>query len=411
MSQPYSHPHSQSHSKHSQSSSYSQPQFPPQPQSQLTEIQLRDSLTKAVDQHNKTYSKSFSLHVRWEDDNTEGQRDSDNFKAFLAVFGFPPPSTLILDMKDVSPGWTLQAKAMSMFQEALNYAPQGRSVCFIHYAGHGTIGPNDELLFTSASGNKSINSNWLIDGCATDLMLPYDAAVDVIVILDCCYSYLATKGTQPVSRSVDILAAVDANAPGAFVPGQRVSFSAKLATKVAQLKGAGPQTIDMAELITILRAESPQRKPTHAVPLGVSSARLPFPGSAPGARPAGPPALRAVFSIKVDKNFSDQELCNLTAWLHSLSPNVGLTLDGVYKTNSTAFIFQGSYAIYSKLKGLPSVKLIFECYAPNRLPSVLADTPSGSPACEPSQGPSKDPQGSPSRGHRFGGSENIPFRY
>ncbi|KAL1855091.1 hypothetical protein Plec18170_004507 [Paecilomyces lecythidis] len=202
------------------------------------------------------------------------------------------------------------------------------------------------------------------------MLFPYDSLIDVVIVLDCCYSCLAPKAAQPVSRSVEILAAADANARGAHVPGERVSFSAELAAKVAQLKETGRQTIDMAELIAIVRAESPERKPTHTMPLGISSACLPFPGSVPGAaHPAGPPTLRAVFGIKVDQDFSDQELRDLIGWLHSLNPNVGLTLEGVYKTSSTGFIFQGSYAIYSKLKGLPSVKLIFECSTPNYLPS------------------------------------------
>ncbi|KAJ9235831.1 hypothetical protein DTO169E5_5994 [Paecilomyces variotii] len=401
---------SHSHSR-SQSSSHSQPPPQPQSQTQLTETQFRDSLEKAVDQHGKVYSKSFALHVRWEEDNTEAQRDCDNFRNFLAAFGFPAPVILTLEKKDPAPGWKLQEKATKMFEAALNYSPQGRCICFIHYTGHGTVGPHDNLFFTSASGNKTINANLLIDQFVAPGMFSYDALVDVVIVLDCCYSYLATKSTKPVKRSVDILAAVDANAPGAFIPGQRVSFSAKLATKVAQLKGMGRETVDMAELIAILRAESSQRKPTHAVPLGVTSARLPFPGSTPGLRPSGPPALRAVFGIEVDRDFSDQELRNLMGWLRSLSPNVGLTLDGVYKTSSTGFVFQGSYAVYSQLKGLPSVKLLYECSTPNLLPSVRAGTPSGSPARAPPQGPSKDPQGPSPKGHRFSGSENIPFRY
>ncbi|GAD96158.1 conserved hypothetical protein [Paecilomyces variotii No. 5] len=195
-------------------------------------------------------------------------------------------------------------------------------------------------------------------------MLPSDVLVDMVFILDCCYSYLETKYIQPVSRSVDILAAADANAPGVCVLGERVSFSAKLAAKVAQVRETGHETINMAELVAILRAESPQQKPTHAVPVGVSSACLLFPGSAPGAHPTGPPALRAVFGLEVNREFSDQELRDLMEWLESLGPNNGLTLEGVYKTSSTAFVFQGSYAVYSQLKGLPSVKLLFDYRPP-----------------------------------------------
>lgn len=49
------------------------------------------------------------------------------------------------------------------------------------------------------------------------------------------------------------------------------------------------------------------------------------------------------------------------------------------------FVLQGSYAVYSKLKGLPSVKLLFECSCGNRLPSVFA----GTPDVRSSHGPSR----------------------
>ncbi|KAJ9211241.1 hypothetical protein DTO166G4_7164 [Paecilomyces variotii] len=356
--------------------------------SQLTESELRHSLTTAVDQHAKIYTKSFSLHIRWEDD-TEAQRDCDNFQSFLAAFGFSPPSIVTLETKDWTHGWTVFEKTTSMLREAFKFSTQGRCICFIHYAGHSVVGPNNTIRFTSALGTRSLDADWLITTFSTDEGgLPYDAPVDIVYVLDCRYSFLRTKSAQPVSRSVDVLAAIDTNAPRAFVPDQRVSFSAKLAEKVTDLKETGRQTIDMAELIAMLRTELSQRKPTHAVPLGVSSACLSFPGSsAPRAYPADPPALRAVFSVEVDKDFSDQDLRNMMEWLHSLGPYAGLILDAVYRTSSTGFgfVLQGSYAVYSKLKGLPSVKLLFECSGGNCLPSVLA----GSPDVRSPRGPSR----------------------
>ncbi|KAJ9324527.1 hypothetical protein DTO027B5_7336 [Paecilomyces variotii] len=96
-----------------------------------------------------------------------------------------------------------------------------------------------------------------------------------------------------------------------------------------------------------------------------TSACLSFPGSsAPKACPADP-VLRAVFGIEVDKDFSDQD---------SLGPNAALTLDAVYRTSSMGFgfVLQGSYAVYSKLKGLPSVKLLFECSGGSNNGYILA---------------------------------------
>ncbi|KAJ9301990.1 hypothetical protein DTO271G3_856 [Paecilomyces variotii] len=351
--------------------------------SHLTESEFRNSLTTAVDQHAKIYTKSFSLHIRWEDD-TEAQRDCDNFQSFLVTFGFSPPTIVTLETKDWTHGLTLHERNTNMLREAFKFSTQGRCVCFIHYAGHSIVGPNNTIHFSSTSGTRSLNINWFITTFLTDGELPCNVPVDIVLILDYCYSFLGTKSAQPVSRSVDVLAAaaVGTNARGAFVPDQRISLLAKLAAKVAYLKETGHQTIDMAELVAMLRTKSPQQKPTHAVPLGVSSACLSFPRlSTPRAYPANPPAFRTVFIIKVMKDFSHQDLRNMMEWLHSLGPHAGLTLDAVYETG---FILQGSYAVYSKLKGLPSVKLLFECSGVNRLPSVLA----GSSVARLSDGPS-----------------------
>jgi hypothetical protein len=148
---------------------------------------------------------------------------------------------------------------------------------FFHYAGLGIPGPNDTLFFTSASGLKLFIAESLFFHVGLDsVILDNNSPVDVVFILDCCYSFLATKAAKPVGRIVEILAAVDANTPGAFIPGQRVSFTGKLATKAAFLKGQGYQSVELAETMSFIRAESPVKKPSHTVTIGNSSVRLWF---------------------------------------------------------------------------------------------------------------------------------------
>lgn len=51
--------------------------------------EFRTLITSAVEQHSRSYAQSFSLHVRWKDDNTEAQRTvrifslSSTLSAFL----------------------------------------------------------------------------------------------------------------------------------------------------------------------------------------------------------------------------------------------------------------------------------------------------------------------------------------
>ncbi|KAN0080712.1 hypothetical protein V8E54_003916 [Elaphomyces granulatus] len=186
--------------------------------------------------------------------------------------------------------------------------------------------------------------------------------VDVLFVLDCCASFLATKGATITSRI-----------PRALVPGQAVSFAAKLATKLAYLKGQGVSSVEVAELITALRVESPARKPTHMVRLGTTSVQLQFPSSIIS-RSMGALKLRAVFQIHVNDDFTLDELKGVAQWIHSLSPRVKLNLEGVFDTGSTCFIFQSSFALFSRLNGIPGVSLICESMGPNRLDEMNTAT-------------------------------------
>lgn len=248
-------------------------------QARVSKDDFEKALTTATEQHFRSYTQSFALHVRWEDDNTEAERDCRNFQSFLHSVGFGTPEVLELSRDDTTPGWTAVSKFAEILNAANKAASNGRCIIFFHYAGHGIQGHNDTLLFTSASGLKSFNAGRLFSDVDSDsVILDDNSPVDVVFILDCCYSFLATKAAKPVGRIVEILAAVDANTPGAFIPGQRVSFTAKLATKAASLKGQGYQSIELAEIMSFIRAELPIKKPSHTVRIGNSSVRYGFLG-------------------------------------------------------------------------------------------------------------------------------------
>lgn len=266
-------------------------------------------------------------------------------------------------LRKTLPGWTALAKFSQMLKDADGKArATGRAIVFCHYAGHGFQGVDNELHLSSESGLKTFAMERLISVATEHESSP----VDVLFVLDCCASFLATKGVTITSRIVEVIAAVDADKPRALVPGQAVSFSAKLATEVAYLKGQGVSSIEVAELISALRVESPARKPTHMVRLGTTSVRLQFPGSMIS-RSMGAPKLRAVFQIHVNDDFTLDELKGVAQWIHSLSPRVKLNLEGVFETGSTCFIFQSSFALFSRLNGIPGVSLICECTGANRL--------------------------------------------
>jgi hypothetical protein len=331
----------------------------------VTKDKFQLAVTAAVEQRARAYTTSFALHVRWEDDNTEAERDYANFQSFLHAFGFGPPEVLTLACDDSAPGLTVIESFGKMIKAALGAAAGGRTIVFFHYAGHGKRGVNDELLFTAASSSKSIKAHGLLS--VVDVVLDDNSPVDVVFVLDCGYSFLTTKAVIPIGRVVEVLAAVDLNTPGVFVPGQRVSFTGKLATQVAFLKGQNHRSVELAELIAILREDSPVKKPSHTVRVGSSSVRLYFPGVMGTDVFTGHSRLQAAFKVHIDETFTPEELQNFISWIHSLSPRAGLSLDAVYETGSMCLIVRGSYATFSKLNGIPGISLICETGSGNLL--------------------------------------------
>ena len=358
---------------------------------ELTKDQFKDLLMNAVRQHGMSYRHSFAVHVRWECDNTAAKRDFENFQTFLKVFALSPAQELVIKDDDVIPGWTVLDTVKKTILAAKAASTSGRSLIIFHYAGHGIPGPDGtlQLCTTPTMGRHSRYFNdraFFSEIDRSSFLLRDDSEVDVVLLFDCCYSFLATRAVNSSGRVVEVLAAVDAKSKTANIPGQRVSFTGKLATKVAWLRGRGKDHIDLAELVALLRVEdSPAKRPSHTLRVGLSSVRLRFPASttstptasAPTASapttavPLRGPGLRAVFHLTVNKSFSSDQLKCFLKWLGALNPEVGLRLEGVYETSSMCVILSGSYPVFLKLQNAPSVTLICETQESNKLDDII----------------------------------------
>jgi len=111
-----------------------------------------------------------------------------------------------------------------------------------------------------------------------------------------------------------------------------------------------------------LRSNSPAKKPVHKVLIGPNSIRLQFRGH-DNQSPRNIPTnthYKAVFALHLADNLTDDGIKRLVNWITTLDPTVGLTVDGVYQTNSVGIVISGPYSVFSKLSGLPGVALIFE---------------------------------------------------
>lgn len=82
-----------------------------------------------------------------------------------------------------------------------------------------------------------------------DLQVGLDQPIDIIVIFDCCYSFLAARNTETKSRVVEILSAGDERDPVAFAAGTKNSFTSKLLIEIRSRAQQGDKLVEMADVI------------------------------------------------------------------------------------------------------------------------------------------------------------------
>lgn len=201
-----------------------------------------------------------------------------------------------------------------------------RVLLLIHYAGHG-FETNGALLFTDSQGRKI--AHWERDFVQC-VDLEELAKVDVLFILDSCYSYLGTRQYISTTRVVEVLAAVNGNTKFAFDAGNTASFTGKLLNELKARKRAGANSVDLAELISTIREKSPQKKRVHGLLVGNHSLRLAFPGHESEFTTIPPgPAMKVVFGFRLAKSYPREAAANFQKWLKVLPKNVGLSLEAV----------------------------------------------------------------------------------
>jgi hypothetical protein len=330
----------------------------------ITKAEFELALEGAVSRRETHYANFYALHVRWEDDNTNADRDGNSFGELVQLLGFPSPDVHVIPKSDPMPGFELQALVSKLLFKAVSAL--GRSVIIIHYAGHGGANSLDQLELRSQSGKKIAASGLLLN-FTTESLVSLDQAVDVVVIFDCCYSFLAARNTNSQSRIVEMLSAGDESDPVAFAAGTKNSFTSKLLIEIRSRSQRGDKLVEMADVIDKLQQSSPVKKPGYAALLGIGSITLPLNTTTTAAMPNPTPPKRvpgllATFSVHVSKTFSKHELKDLVQWLEKMPKvkSAGLKLESVKTTNSMLFIFESSRLCFLRICGLPGVNLICE---------------------------------------------------
>ncbi|RMJ26083.1 hypothetical protein PHISP_03062 [Aspergillus sp. HF37] len=330
----------------------------------LDTARFRTIMEKVVDQHSTTYSMCIAKSFRWENDNTAADQDAQNFQSVLRSLGFKRGEEFVISSNDVTPGWTVLDEFRTMLKEAISY--EGRTIVFVHYAGHGTEF-NGDLHFVDGNSKMSFRvyqTFFLFVG--EQSYLEGKTNVDVVFLFDGCYSHLATRSSVTTQRVVEVLAATDEIAPDALTPPKHASFTGKLANELAARKDRGDNDVELAELMETLRSKSPRRKPVHGLHIGYNSIRFKFPAVSTHGHPpvAQSPSLQAVFAFHISESLTEEQLSDFVSWIRKLPSNVGLELEGVYETNSMRLILRSAYSVFSKLAGLPFINLICETKPP-----------------------------------------------
>lgn len=114
----------------------------------LSESEFRAALQAAADKRARAYANNFSLHVRFEKDDTRADRDADHFQSFLRALGLAPPDEYIIPATDTMPGWDVQSKSRKVLKKA------AASSVLLHYAGHGAVDSLGHLILKQTNSHQ-----------------------------------------------------------------------------------------------------------------------------------------------------------------------------------------------------------------------------------------------------------------
>ncbi|PYI23453.1 hypothetical protein BO99DRAFT_179860 [Aspergillus violaceofuscus CBS 115571] len=345
----------------------------------ITLNQFRDTMTAAASQRGRDYTNVYAVTAHWEEDDTKAERDVAAFKRMLTDLNLAPAVEYIIRRCDSNPGKTFLEAVLEWLEEFKAKSETDHNLLIFHYAGHGMMKHGSFCFVETKLAKRLINAdNCLLNILKDSSIIADSDHFDVLLILDCCFSHVATRAPAVPRRVLEVLAATSTQTPTAKYPPNH-TFTAKIAEEIAHRKRAGHKHVEFADIFQTLKLRSGKVKPTHELLVGVASVLLPLNGQQTIDPTLIPPNLTVLFSISVSEDLKPEELRELSKWVRSLPRFAGLTLDSVYPTSSMAIIMRSSLSVYAKLHQVEGYRLIAEnAQPPLELNRLLQPAPSSS---------------------------------
>ncbi|MCJ1347155.1 hypothetical protein MMC31_005376 [Peltigera leucophlebia] len=254
-------------------------------------LEFCEALETVIARKGRHYSNLDTISLRLGGDNAQAWRDSEKFTDFATSIEIATKDNLndkvCIEPDDNTdmPGRTFVQKLFTLSENIGQCT--GRTLLLFHYAGHGTLNRYDELEFYAEfPGKKAILYHnpvhmTLVDPIAyvRDFLLK----TDLVILLDCCYSGIAIRGSKNSDRIVEVISAVGptqkalGNQPFQDQRVSTITFTARVTTEISYQHKEGANSICFPEIIQRLRERASRlRGPQYKLMVGTQAIQVPL---------------------------------------------------------------------------------------------------------------------------------------
>lgn len=197
---------------------------------------IKQSLISAIDSRGRHYQNIFALSFHFAHDQTGGADDSVTFVSIARSLEVETPQVFTITdpgKESYSPEY---AVGQELWELLLSCVPptdsKARVLVLLHYAGHGKVDKNEELVFFADSAcPRTFRYNFTLNPLFTPFAITLDQ-VDAVTILDACHVRFVTRGSTQTGRASEVVSAVRENQK-ALPKQNRITFTSRLASEIA----------------------------------------------------------------------------------------------------------------------------------------------------------------------------------